>query len=734
LILRLAPLLILAGAIQPARAAAPGAATIVVHIRTEPTGPALNGTVLLKPLIGGQPSQSLPFTSTDPLQFSVPADTSWQVTATAKGWWAAPRIATTQPEQRDVTLELLPAAHVTGQLATTGDSHLPEAVDVLIDIPPNPARKTPPTGAGACSVLDRGRFDCEVPPGVVDLTFRARGFVPVYRWSVAAAAGAPADVGTLTLSTGSSVTGFIALTGAPLVSGRGKVSLYRPGGAGATAARLARPVGEAVVGPKGFFTIGDVPPGRYALQATYPGFAPATVRAVDVVPHVECRIRRAVELQRPQTLTLRTDPPSDPHGHDWLVVVSHASAVTSQYDAPPIWNGRAEGGVVILNAEAGGRYRVMVADASGDVFQNAEFTTAGLTSEVHVVTVHFVRVTGTVRRGDAPIAATLWFGGRHGERHVVARSDNDGKFETSLPSAGKWRVQVKTAHGECVVSSDIAARDDGLPASADIALPGATLSGTVVDQNDRPVERASVSLATHDSLVAQIQQTDSTGRFAFDGIPSGLFTAVAESYSGGHTRRSPRYESSMADGTASEDVVLKLGETQSVHGRVMSSDGAVIGARVSVYAPEVTAISSFSSATTDTAGVFDAAVASECNRVLIEVHAAGFALRVFNVPLDGRAFTLNLPQAGGALAVIAPKDVATVLLFQDDRLLPLSSLFEWSQSQGEPLLDGGILRVHDIAPGRYRACAILQDMAALDSRHCAEGFLAPYGELTLTIP
>src|SRR5258707_14456946 len=133
-------------------------------------------------------------------------------------------------------------------------------------------------------------------------------------------------------------------------------------------------------------------------------------------------------------------------------------------------------------------------------------------------------------------------------------------------------------------------------------------------------------------------------------------------------------------------------------------------------------------------GIFDSSIPIGLDRALMEVHAPGYALRVFDVAIDGRAITLNLPQAGGTLVVTPPKDANGLFFFQDGRFLQLASLIQWSRSRGEPFMDGNTLRVTDLAPGRYRACTLKAGRASMsDLTRCAEGFLAPYAELHLTI-
>jgi len=165
----------------------------------------------------------------------------------------------------------------------------------------------------------------------------------------------------------------------------------------------------------------------------------------------------------------------------------------------------------------------------------------------------------------------------------------------------------------------------------------------------------------------------------------------------------------------------------------MGRAGPVIGANVSIWPGDGLNNPQEAHVTTGPGGVFDASIAAGFDRALMAVHAPGYALRVFDVPLDGRAFTLNLPQGGGTLYVTPPTGNG-VFLLQDGRLLSIATLFHWASSRGETLMVGNTLRVSDMAPGRYRACAYKPGAPNMfNTARCAEGFLTPFGELRLTI-
>lgn len=728
---------LLAVALLPSALFAAESRTIRVALRPpDGAAAAVEGTVTLRAFMGPQEPLTRAITTfAEPLAFVVPARSMWEVTVAAGGWWAAPAIVSVQDVDGDVVLPLLPAAIVRGKLVMPKNVAVPRSLSVRIDVPPGArALPGPASAESSCAVMEDAAFTCAVPAGTLDLTFLAKGCAPVYRWGVAVTREGGGDVGALTLREGSAVSGFVALAGAKIEAGKGKVALFieAPGG-GSTAARLSRAVAEAPLAANGFFQMTGVPPGRYVLQASHPGFAPATVSPVEVYRDVESKLRRAVELQRPMTLTLRIEPPLDPEGRAWRVTVMRASQVNRRYDDAPVFDGASKEGMVSLPDQPGGRYDVTVADANGHPFLTEELSTAGGGDETHTLRPKFVRVRGTIRRGEAPVAAALWFGGRHGERRMALRSNEEGAFRGVLPGAGFWRVRVVTGSTETDLTTDVPEPLEGDEAEVALTIPANHIEGIVVDAAGAPQRGAMVRYLPAAVTAAQTRQTDADGRFAFDGVAAGAFELDAQS------KRATLAVSERHRGTIGEDeslggVRLVLRDGRPLHGRVVGRDGAVIGAEVRIRPGDALQPAPVSRATTGPDGLFDASIAPGFEQAIVEVFAPGHALRAFEIALDGRAVTLNLPHAGGSLYVDMPADANGIVLFQDGRDLSLGTLYEWARSRGESLLAGGDVRANDLAAGRYRVCTMTPRGTTLaDLTRCAEGFLPPFGELQLTL-
>jgi hypothetical protein len=714
-----------------------GTRTIRVKFAAEAKSASIAaGSVTLRRLMGAKaPMAQAVVSLSEPVTFMVPERTMWAMSAQLPGWWAAPVALDVQDHDVEVAVPLVPTGIVTGRLVAPVDVARPASLSVVVDVPPGARTLPGPASAESpCSIAGDSRFSCELPIGTLDLSFRPDAHVPFYRWGVKVTPGASTDLGSFTLSEGSAVSGFVTLSRKNLEPGKGKVQLFLDAaGGGATASRLRRPVAQVAPAKNGFFQLTNVPPGRYVLLASYPGFAEAVVSPVQVYEHVEAKLRRPIELQPPAALTLRIHPETDYDGNVWSARVMRASLITNGYDTAPIFEGPATDGAVVLREQPGGRYQVTIADAAGNPFLAEELTTAGAGDETHDFSVEFVKIVGTIQRGENPLAATIWFGGRFGDKHVVVRSDDEGHFTGVLPHSGPWRVTVASAGIDTVVSTKVAKTEDGTPSEVVLEIPSNHVEGIVVDGTGKPLRNALVRLNT-DSEFTVARQTDDRGAFAFDGVAPGPFTLTAEAGSASAPQSSAPHAASVGADQSIDGIVLKVRNGRTIRARVVSPSGPVIGADISVYPTNGPENPPQTTATTGFDGTFEATVAEGYDRALMTVQAPGYALRVFDAAVDGRAVTLNVQQAGGTLRITAPEDVNGLVVFQDGRFLSTANLIRWALRRGEPFVDGHTFRVGDVAPARYRVCTMKPGRSSLAAvTRCAEGFLPPYGDLHLTI-
>src|SRR5262249_14765596 len=145
-----------------------------------------------------------------------------------------------------------------------------------------------------------------------------------------------------------------------------------------------------------------------------------------------------------------------------------------------------------------GRYWIEVLDSLGNsLFVDADVRIAGPEDAHRDVRIDLVTVRGSLALGKEPLAATLWFGGRHASPGGRVEDDGRGRVDGVLPRKGRWRVQIAAAKPALealravVVEPDRAGR-----AEVDIRLADTHLLGRVLDEQERPVPRARVEISS----------------------------------------------------------------------------------------------------------------------------------------------------------------------------------------------------------------------------------------------
>jgi hypothetical protein len=224
---------------------------------------------------------------------------------------------------------------------------------------------------------------------------------------------------------------------------------------------------------------------------------------------------------------------------------------------------------------------------------------------------------------------------------------------------------------------------------------------------------------------SSLRTTGDDGGFEISGLPLG---EVNLSATGARSRSltSRPVNVALREGEEPPFVKLRLGLMQKMHIRVMSPQGPVPAARAAVRSGNVMEQIS-QPVITDVDGIADPDV-PDAPRVFITVSPPGYAFRVFDVPVDGRAETLNVPEIGGIVTVRNvpnPSSRRPFVFTQDGRPIEVTELFTWCMAHGQALRNAsGVFTFPDMAPADYRIC--------LDD-HCAAGTLAPFGSLDLDL-
>jgi hypothetical protein len=173
--------------------------------------------------------------------------------------------------------------------------------------------------------------------------------------------------------------------------------------------------------------------------------------------------------------------------------------------------------------QAGG-YQLQIAAARG--FSGTDMAVALSPGDVRVLDVELLRpitLGGTVRnQGRQPVFNAIvrlrpvGLGSAAGRQTTT---DSEGRYSFSPLDAGRYRLQVEAAGFNAEEKTIDLTSGESVVTDMDIEpRPSITLSGTVRDQNGRPVPGALVSLVEPGSAPGQRRETDADGRFSFPGL------------------------------------------------------------------------------------------------------------------------------------------------------------------------------------------------------------------------
>jgi Carboxypeptidase regulatory-like domain len=177
---------------------------------------------------------------------------------------------------------------------------------------------------------------------------------------------------------------------------------------------------------------------------------------------------------------------------------------------------------------------IVESTAVGNVESTAVGNTAVGSTEVRhdVVLRGGSGVTGTVRAssGQPVSGATVTVADGRGEIAGATTTGTDGLFRLGQLTEGQYTLVV-AATPYAPVAVQVAV-EDGELARRDVQLPASgRVAGTVLTADgDRPFARAQLSLVNEAGTEVATAAADTGGQFAFDDVPSGRYTLVANGY------------------------------------------------------------------------------------------------------------------------------------------------------------------------------------------------------------
>ena len=709
----------------PHRAEAQPGCVSVMRFDLAPQAPlpesSRQGKLVLRPKADQGDALTVPAAVGAPVAVELPCASEWEVAADFPNVWVPRKPVTAGASGAGSTtgLALWPLGRIAGalKLAEKGE-RLPKSIVVQTLSPRSPAHRDTPQGSMDCPVDERGQWSCPpLPATTFDLVVSAGGFIPQYRWGLTVLPDKATDLGTLVLKRGASVAGWVEVEGGAIDPAcRARLTpLVGPGGGPAAGERVRSTGREVAVRKDGFFQIAGVAPGDYGLEVRQPGFARATVHPIAVSPRSETFLRDPVVLTRPLDIELAISPPLDGRGRPWRVLVFQASGDTGGFDRTVSDRPADERGIVRILRQTPGRFQALIADSLDNQFGVHAFQVTGPENASQAIRLKILALRGTVKLGKEPLAATLWFGGRHGKESIQLTSDREGSFQGAVPRDGWWTVDVSSASPKFEARTRVKVKTDRQQrARADIDLPGTRVYGKVLDDAGHPMPAATIMVSTDDGAAVHMD-TDALGGFEFRGLTEGLAYAVARLSSAQGEWSSDRVSLFLQEGEDAGPVELRMRRETKLSGSVQSARGPVPGSGVAVFGIRP-GLMGGDFVRTEMDGTFTAHVPAPVELADVMVSAPGFGLKAFPVVVGAASSQpLEVEEQSGELHILLPapsddpKDATTLWIFQNGLFLSKQALLQWAGAHGrEPVSDveagRKLMAVPELAPGEYRAC------------------------------
>ena len=719
----------------------------------------VQGTILLTPGASGAAAEPLagpltvPFSVGKEVRVDLRQGTSWTVQLVADGYWSPPELVV-PTAGAPIVLRLHPMGKLSGRLAVAGERPADLRVRARFRSASAGVRAAAASGGIAgtveCRLDDEDALDCLVPAGELDLRLRASGFVSHYFWKRTVEAGQELDLATLQLEPGASVVGWVETEDdSPLAGSTVELkpqTSEQPSTAEAARASILTLTEE--VDEKGFFHVPGLLPGVYLLTAEKPGFVPAQTIRVLVLEATEAELPEPLILARPLQLTLDVLPPADTDGGRWKVTLIESS------DGLPATEPTAHGttdsaGRWTQKSLRPGTYLVMISSSmisSSTGFLRRQELELAPERTSFVIEIPLFEIAGRVTLGDQPLETYLLFRAPRGVS-VRTRSDEEGKYQVTVPEADEWRLDV-SSHEPLIFHRrrglEIKPAPGSRTAHFDVELPDTLLSGEVVDESGEPVGEARVLFMPYRSHQPPSHgRTDADGTFSFHGTAYGTYMVEAHSLNTADNLRSSvvLMEISEESPTGTAEIVLR--RTKRLSGKVLSPVGGIPGAKLSTSFPTASGtIPSYLVAPqtkTGGDGRFELDIPSDVEGLDLLVMAPGFVLKPLHVNLaqEGNVeLDISLEQEGGTLLLHLEKpfrdrrfdEPPPYILEGGDLQLALGTLMEWSMMNGVAW-KGGEIVVPGLQPGAYAVC--WRGASAEKSRPCTEGFLSAGGVLEI---
>lgn len=670
-----------------------------------------------------------------PARIELPPGTVWSLHLELDGFWS-PTTSVSCDTPGPIEVPVRPTGRLEGRITTRG-VQVPATILVGFTpvIGPDAQWRRPPSRPGStsssghrqpsggveCPVGEGGAWSCNLPAGQLDLHLKAPGFASVFRWHVAVRPGLETSLGDLPLEPGSSVFGFVRSAIQGLDLGRIEIRVA-PAGLHPSPGSLHLDDLTRTTRPDdhGFFQFRDLAAGYYAVDIRGSGFAPVQLTPVLLLAGRETDLGEPLVLDEPSLLTVRVSPPASQYDKPWKL------RLVPRDQRLPLLEGNTDSlGSWFTSEPMPGRYRLLIGGPDDERWLTRDVDVSAGNQVVDVEISHFA-VEGTVSRGGKPVRARITFKDAADRRSIVLYSDFEGRFQGWLPEEGVWSVTLLfEPHGAQQEIDPVPVEAvSGGPAHIDLEVPETTLLGIVRGADGEPAAGVRVNAWNRErSRHGSSADTDEAGRFRFSGLPEGRYTITAFRGAQSGTAKATLE----ATGAPSEIEVRLLG-SRSWTARVISNDGPVPGAEVSIRA-EVAAPRHipYAKATTGPLGELATEIPADAQWLDVAVLAVGHSAHLTRIAPEAQPEIFVNDLGGNLVLDLGGGSVWSAVLGHDNGWIHVGSLLGWAQVNGHPPEDGDVLVLPAMEPGAYRLCR------SIEARDCDSAFLAPHGSAPLTL-
>ncbi len=603
------------------------------------------------------------------------------------------------PGVSQVELAIWPSSYVVGKLAE--GSEVPTRLSLSFQPSRIDAKTKPekdPTGKSECSFEGR-RFSCKSPASEakLDLKLEASGLVPFYLWRRELSPAAELDLGSLKLEKGSSIAGWVELppkTDPEKVEVLLEVSVTGFRGDPVLGAQLERKRRVAHVDEEGFFQIGGIEPGAWALSAQAPGRPPAAPLTLNIRRDEEYVVDEPLGLPEPGRLRIFLEP----SGHHWKFSILEVQP-RSQLEKVVRAETLDEGLFLELDDLPVGSFGFRVEDGNGGIWTSGDLEIIPGENPPLQIEIPQLEISGTLLSGKIPMAARILFGAM-GEQQIPIEADEEGRFHGYLPRRGRWELAAEV-NGAGYVALEPIELEEGA-SDLILHLPAARLEGFVYEDG-KPAANALVLVKEEGGRgrVLATSTTDSKGRFRALGLAGGHFGLLAKTAE----RQSEWLLVEALAGSSSEEIRLDLLPSTRLEGRVSVQGIALPGAKVTAI-PNVRN-GGRGSALSGVDGTFEVILPAGTTEAGIIVLAQGYGAKLGQVSTSGQDIDLDmsLGAAWGDLWIrgIYCRPLEYTLIYGSMRLDLFDVLVSFL-SVGRAVEGAGSLTLRGLAAGSYVVC------------------------------